>query len=108
MNSPSVDCPVFRPTLEEFGDFSAYVASITDIARPYGICKVVAPDGWSPRSTGYDDSGISLAVTTPIKQIGTGACVFSNKERSGGQVGCGCHVVYCRSLHSFYSFYSFC
>lgn len=41
------DCPAFYPTLEEFADPMAYVKSIADAARPYGICKVVPPEGWN-------------------------------------------------------------
>lgn len=40
------DCPAFYPTMEEFNDPMAYVKSIADRARPYGICKVVPPEGW--------------------------------------------------------------
>lgn len=40
------DCPAFYPTSEEFQDPMAYIRSISDIAKDYGICKVVPPEGW--------------------------------------------------------------
>lgn len=40
------NCPEFFPTHEEFRDPMAYVRSISDKAREYGICKVVPPEGW--------------------------------------------------------------
>ncbi|OCF37553.1 hypothetical protein I316_00679 [Kwoniella heveanensis BCC8398] len=40
------ECPVFYPTAEEFKDTMAYISSITEEARPYGICKIVPPEGW--------------------------------------------------------------
>lgn len=40
------DCPAFYPTAEEWKDPMAYVKSISDVARRYGICKIVPPEGW--------------------------------------------------------------
>ncbi|KAG8920802.1 hypothetical protein FRC01_000584 [Tulasnella sp. 417] len=40
------DCPTFYPTVEEWKDSMAYIASISDRAKPYGICKIVPPEGW--------------------------------------------------------------
>lgn len=40
--------PAFRPTAEEFQDPLAYIASIQPIAEPFGICRVVPPEGWKP------------------------------------------------------------
>lgn len=39
-------CPEFFPTAEEFKDPMAYVRSISDKAKEYGICKVIPPEGW--------------------------------------------------------------
>jgi [histone H3]-trimethyl-L-lysine4 demethylase len=38
----------FRPTTEEFQDPLRYIASIRAIAEPYGLAKIVPPEGWSP------------------------------------------------------------
>jgi histone demethylase JARID1 len=40
------NCPVFFPTADQFKDPTAYVRSISDVARSYGICKIVPPEGW--------------------------------------------------------------
>jgi jmjN domain/ARID/BRIGHT DNA binding domain len=40
--------PVYRPTLSQFQDPLAYIASIRSEAEPYGFCKVVPPKGWKP------------------------------------------------------------
>lgn len=40
------DCPEFFPTAEEFKDPMAYISSISDRAKEYGICKIVPPSGW--------------------------------------------------------------
>ncbi|KAF9037813.1 hypothetical protein BDZ89DRAFT_1061401 [Hymenopellis radicata] len=40
------ECPSYYPTFEEFKDPMAYVKSIADQARSYGICKIVPPEGW--------------------------------------------------------------
>ncbi|ORX34394.1 PLU-1-like protein-domain-containing protein [Kockovaella imperatae] len=40
------ECPVFYPTAEEFLDPMRYIDSIGEAAKPYGICKVIPPEGW--------------------------------------------------------------
>ncbi|TFK43830.1 jumonji superfamily protein [Crucibulum laeve] len=40
------DCLEFYPTAEEFKDPMAYVGSIADRAKEYGICKIVPPAEW--------------------------------------------------------------
>ncbi|KAL1194743.1 Lysine-specific demethylase JMJ15 [Cardamine amara subsp. amara] len=46
---PNIDeAPIFRPTLEEFEDVLAYIASISPLAEPYGICRIIPPLTWSP------------------------------------------------------------
>ncbi|GJE84541.1 PLU-1-like protein-domain-containing protein [Phanerochaete sordida] len=41
------DCPTFRPTPEQFKDPMAYIKSIAENAKSYGMCKIVPPMGWS-------------------------------------------------------------
>lgn len=59
--------PVFRPTLEEFGDFSGYVSKIWLTGLPVGLVKIIPPSGWKPSENPYDTSHIS--IPTPIKQV---------------------------------------
>lgn len=59
--------PVFRPTTEEFSDFSKYVTSIEPIAEQYGICKIIPPEGWRPRISSYDD--LNIEIPCPIRQF---------------------------------------
>ncbi|KAK2465991.1 hypothetical protein APHAL10511_001632 [Amanita phalloides] len=40
------DCPEYYPTPEEFRDPMAYIKSIADHAKHYGICKIVPPNSW--------------------------------------------------------------
>lgn len=40
------DCPEFFPTTEEFRDPMAYIKSISDKGKKYGICKIIPPEGW--------------------------------------------------------------
>lgn len=41
------DCPTFRPTPEQFKDPMAYIKSIAENARSYGMCKIIPPLGWA-------------------------------------------------------------
>ncbi|KAF7793618.1 hypothetical protein EIP86_004732, partial [Pleurotus ostreatoroseus] len=41
------DCPTFRPTPEQFTDPMAYIKSISENAKSYGMCKIIPPLGWS-------------------------------------------------------------
>ncbi|PAA65735.1 hypothetical protein BOX15_Mlig027779g1, partial [Macrostomum lignano] len=68
----------FRPTMEEFRDFNAYIAKIESAdAHLAGVCKIVPPAEWVPRRGGYADLD-QLVIPGPIRQkvCGTGG-VFS-------------------------------
>ncbi|KAI9064868.1 hypothetical protein FKP32DRAFT_1591090 [Trametes sanguinea] len=41
------DCPTFHPTPEEWKDPMAYISSISNTAKRYGMCKIVPPLGWN-------------------------------------------------------------
>jgi hypothetical protein len=43
--------PVFRPTMEEFEDFEAYVTRLEVWGEKSGIVKVIPPKEWSVRFT---------------------------------------------------------
>lgn len=42
------ECPVFRPTQEEFKNPLAYISKIRPIAEKCGIAKILPPESWSP------------------------------------------------------------
>eukprot|EP00049_Salpingoeca_infusionum_P022814 m.8928 g.8928 ORF g.8928 m.8928 type:complete len:1205 (+) comp5410_c0_seq1:82-3696(+) len=63
---------VFKPTLAEMANFSEYVAFMESVgAHNYGIAKVIAPDDYVPRKTGYDDID-EMTIVNPIKQVISG------------------------------------
>ena len=43
-----LECPVFRPTIEEFKNPLAYISKIRPIAEKCGIAKILPPESWSP------------------------------------------------------------
>ncbi|XP_061191463.1 lysine-specific demethylase 4A-like [Saccostrea echinata] len=62
---------VFRPTMEEFKDFTKYIEYMESCgAHKAGVAKVIPPPEWSPRRSGYDD--IDITIPAPINQVVTG------------------------------------
>uniref|UniRef100_A0A8D0G9S4 Lysine-specific demethylase 4A n=1 Tax=Sphenodon punctatus TaxID=8508 RepID=A0A8D0G9S4_SPHPU len=69
--NPSARIMTFHPTIEEFKNFSRYVAYIeSQGAHRAGLAKVVPPKEWKPR-TCYDDID-ELVIPAPIQQVVTG------------------------------------
>ncbi|OCT84899.1 lysine-specific demethylase 4A [Xenopus laevis] len=61
----------FYPTMEEFRNFSRYIAYIeSQGAHRAGLAKVVPPKEWKPRAC-YDDLD-DLVIPAPIQQVVTG------------------------------------
>uniref|UniRef100_A0A8D0UZU0 Lysine-specific demethylase 4A n=1 Tax=Sus scrofa TaxID=9823 RepID=A0A8D0UZU0_PIG len=61
----------FYPTVEEFRNFSRYIAYIeSQGAHRAGLAKVVPPKEWKPRAS-YDDID-DLVIPAPIQQLVTG------------------------------------
>ena len=64
MAAKAPEAPVFRPTLQEVNgmSFVEYVEKCekSKAFREAGICKIVAPDGWAPRRTGYNRLNLEL------------------------------------------------
>ncbi|XP_076000834.1 lysine-specific demethylase 4A-like isoform X2 [Genypterus blacodes] len=61
----------FYPTVEEFKNFSRYMAYIeSQGAHKAGLAKIVPPKEWKPRSS-YDDID-DLVIPAPIQQVVTG------------------------------------
>ncbi|KAM8839787.1 lysine-specific demethylase 4A [Synchiropus picturatus] len=61
----------FYPTMEEFKNFSRYIAYIeSQGAHKAGLAKIVPPKEWSPRGS-YEDID-DLVIPAPIQQVVTG------------------------------------
>lgn len=65
---PAVSVPVFRPTFEEFKNFSKYIDYIEkQDAHKVGLAKIIPPKEWCPNKSNYTNMD-HIRVTTPIKQ----------------------------------------
>jgi len=61
---------VFRPTLDEFKNFSAYIQKMEEMgAHRAGVAKVIPPKEWCPRKS-YED--VDITIPAPILQVVTG------------------------------------
>ena len=47
-NDPArlIEVPTYHPSAEQFQDPIAYLDSIWRDAEPYGMCRIVPPEGW--------------------------------------------------------------
>ncbi|XP_069999750.1 uncharacterized protein [Penaeus vannamei] len=64
---------VFRPTWEEFKDFSKYIEYIeSQGANKAGLAKIIPPKEWCPRKEGYDLEKLDMTIPAPICQVVTG------------------------------------
>ncbi|OAD59623.1 putative lysine-specific demethylase 4B [Eufriesea mexicana] len=64
---------VFRPTYEEFKDFTKYVEYMeSKAAHKAGLAKVIPPPEWIPRKRGYSLDDLDLTIPAPICQVVTG------------------------------------
>ncbi|XP_076649337.1 lysine-specific demethylase 4C [Halictus rubicundus] len=64
---------VFRPTYEEFKDFTKYVEYMESRgAHKAGLAKVIPPPEWIPRKGGYNLDNLDLTIPAPICQVVTG------------------------------------
>ncbi|XP_077982558.1 uncharacterized protein LOC144437489 [Glandiceps talaboti] len=59
------NAPVFQPTAEEWQDPIAYIQQITPKAQPFGMCKVIPPQGWRPECKLNDE----MRFTTQIQYV---------------------------------------
>lgn len=62
---------VFRPTIEEMNDFSAYIEYMESKgAHKAGLAKIIPPREWVPRKAGYEDivDSKKFKIKNPIKQ----------------------------------------
>ncbi|GJQ78089.1 hypothetical protein Trydic_g2430 [Trypoxylus dichotomus] len=64
---------VFRPTWEEFKDFSKYIDHMESKgAHKAGLAKVIPPPEWVPRKSGYNLQDLEISIPAPICQVVTG------------------------------------
>lgn len=64
---------VFRPTWDEFKDFSKYVQVMeSQGAHKAGLAKVIPPPEWVPRKSGYNLEDLNVTIPAPICQVVTG------------------------------------
>ncbi|XP_062510042.1 lysine-specific demethylase 4B-like isoform X2 [Corticium candelabrum] len=70
-SSEKYEIMIFRPTMDEFKDFSAYVTYMESCgAHKAGVAKVIPPAEWSARRS-YD--GVDVEIPVPISQFVSGA-----------------------------------
>ncbi|XP_069568540.1 lysine-specific demethylase 4A isoform X2 [Brachyistius frenatus] len=70
-NHGSKGIMTFYPTVDEFKDFSRYIAYMeSQGAHKAGLAKIVPPKEWKPRGS-YDDID-DLVIPAPIQQVVTG------------------------------------
>lgn len=88
----------FRPTAEEFQDFSGYIKFMESKgAHLAGLAKVIPPPGWRPRQNlDYDNDPavLSLTIAVPIRQEvigdtarGSGVYHVLNMQQKSMKVG---------------------
>ena len=52
--SEDTSIPVFRPTFQQFGNFSRFVKSIEPFGRECGIVKIIPPKEWTEQFTSLE------------------------------------------------------
>lgn len=63
----------FRPTYDEFKNFSQYVDYMESRgANLAGLAKVIPPPEWVARKSGYSIDEINMTIPTPICQVVSG------------------------------------
>eukprot|EP01103_Thecamoeba_quadrilineata_P017969 TRINITY_DN6608_c0_g1_i1.p1 TRINITY_DN6608_c0_g1~~TRINITY_DN6608_c0_g1_i1.p1 ORF type:complete len:451 (+),score=98.55 TRINITY_DN6608_c0_g1_i1:102-1454(+) len=67
-----LEAPVFRPTAEEFADFTGYISYVEARLNGSGICKIIPPQSWSPKNS-YKNIRNKLIIKNPIRQHVSGS-----------------------------------
>ncbi|KAK2750351.1 hypothetical protein FQN57_003831 [Myotisia sp. PD_48] len=60
--------PVFKPTMDQFRDFQAFIHKIDDYGMKSGIVKVIPPKEWTDSLPALDEAIKSIRVKNPIVQ----------------------------------------
>ncbi|CAI6374919.1 unnamed protein product [Macrosiphum euphorbiae] len=69
-NNSAPEIMIFRPTWDEFKNFSSYIEVMeSQGAHKAGVAKVIPPPEWIPRKKNYDEDDImSMIIPSPIRQ----------------------------------------
>ncbi|KAF9913271.1 hypothetical protein EC991_000033 [Linnemannia zychae] len=60
--------PVFRPTMDQFKDFSTFCESIVSYGREAGLVKIIPPKEWTAALPDLSERLSSVRIKTPIIQ----------------------------------------
>ncbi|KAF9360264.1 Lysine-specific demethylase 4B [Mortierella sp. NVP85] len=60
--------PVFRPTMDQFKDFSTFVESIVSYGREAGLVKIIPPKEWTTALPDLSKRLAQVRIKTPIIQ----------------------------------------
>ncbi|TFK68895.1 JmjC-domain-containing protein [Pluteus cervinus] len=72
--------PVFKPTLEEFSDFEAYVTKIEPWGSRSGIVKIIPPKEWTVGLPPLKEQLRQVKIKTPIEQHMLGSSGLFRQE----------------------------
>ncbi|KAI6854424.1 hypothetical protein KC318_g22477, partial [Hortaea werneckii] len=65
--------PVFKPTMDQFRDFSKFIAKVDQYGMKSGIVKVIPPDEWRDSLPQLDEMVKRIKIKNPITQEFNGA-----------------------------------
>ncbi|EFE45183.1 hypothetical protein TRV_00056 [Trichophyton verrucosum HKI 0517] len=65
--------PVFKPTMDQFRDFRAFIRCIDKYGMKSGIVKVVPPKEWTDSLPALDEAVKTIRIKNPIVQEFTGS-----------------------------------
>ena len=77
MSRKYTEAPIFRPSMEEFSDFTKFVESIHEEGIKHGIVKIIPPKEWLDMQKKLDFDKFTnvdpdLKIPNPIKQYPNG------------------------------------
>ncbi|OAT07514.1 jumonji family transcription factor [Blastomyces gilchristii SLH14081] len=60
--------PVFKPTMDQFRDFSAFVQKVDSYGMKSGVIKIIPPKEWTDALPSLEESVKTIRVKNPIMQ----------------------------------------
>lgn len=58
----SKSAPTFHPSVEEFADPLAFIASVRGLAEPFGLCRIQPPSDWRPPFALHKKTSVQTSV----------------------------------------------